>query len=197
MLATISVVSAAGGVVLAVAHVHRWRVLDGLAPDVSAAVLADEIRLADSLVDYASVFFFGLAIAEFVMLVVWTWRMAVNCRLVDLPPRMSNGLAIGGYFIPIANIIIPFLFFRDFVSALAVHARVSQNRYTVMIWWWWLQVGALFFAGSVDEKLSPATIGDYVAADRSITVGRLIFAVSAVLGALTFRRFAEDAFTDN
>ena len=193
-LASVSIGSGAVAVVLAGAHLHRSRVLDSLGGVLDSEGFPSSVRSADSLVNAASVALVVLAIAEFALLVTWTWRMAVNVRAVGHPARMGNGFAVGGFFIPIANIVIPFLFFRDFVRSLDRWSGIDQRRYTVMIWWWWLQIGALFFSTAPDEPRTVANIADYVAADQSFAAGRLVFAASAVFGAMTFRRFARDAF---
>lgn len=195
-LAAVSLACAVTGVALAASHANRWRVLAGLGAGPTTTEIGRAVTTADGIVNSVSAMMFALAIAEFVLLVVWTWRMALNVRAAGLPARMVDGLAIGGYFIPVANAVIPFLFFRDFVKSLNARDGVNQRRYSVMIWWWWLQIGALFFTGSVDEPLSAATLDRYIAADQSLAAGRIVFAVSAALGAMTFARFARDAFPE-
>jgi len=193
-LASLSLISGAVALVLVGAHLNRARVLRGIdeLPDSEGA--PSSLLTADSLVQAAGVALVLLAVTEFVLLVVWTWRMAVNVRSAGRPARMSNGFAIGGFFIPIANFVIPFLFFRDFVRAVTGPGAADPGRYTVMIWWWWLQIGSLFFTSEPQRALSTATIGDYIAADQSLATGRVVLAVSAALGAVTFRRFSKDAF---
>ena len=56
----------------------------------------------------------GLMIAIFVLTIVWQWRLAKNHQLLGRPgTAFGPGWAIGAWFIPLANLVIPILQLRD------------------------------------------------------------------------------------
>lgn len=63
----------------------------------------------------AMILIFGLlAIAIFVLLIIWMYRAAKNNEALGrLNPRLGPGWAIGGWFIPVAWWVIPVLIFSD------------------------------------------------------------------------------------
>lgn len=73
----------------------------------------------------------GLAsLASTVLFLIWKYRAAANARVID-PDQMkiSPGMAVGAYFIPLANLVIPY-------RAMAGIARASRvDRFWVGAWW--------------------------------------------------------------
>jgi hypothetical protein len=94
----------------------------------------------------ASVALYGaLAIAIFVVTLVWQYRLAENHRRLDRPGTSlgTPGWAIGAWFIPIANLVLPFLSIRELWRGAdpAVppgDRRWKQARLDSVLWWWWL-----------------------------------------------------------
>ena len=61
----------------------------------------------------------GLMIAVFVLTIVWQWRLAKNHQLLGRPDTaFGPGWAIGAWFIPLANFVIPILQLRDPLEGL-------------------------------------------------------------------------------
>jgi len=55
-----------------------------------------------------------VALAIFVLLVIWLYRAAKNNEALGrMNPRLGPGWAIGGWLIPIANLVIPFIIMDD------------------------------------------------------------------------------------
>lgn len=200
---------AAGSLALltAVALANRARTASNTEIDVagdSAGVasvpLVDEsLRNADIFVAMASGLFAVAALTVFVMLVTWTWRMDRNMRTLGRPPRLPGPLAIAGWLIPVANLVVPFVFVRDFVRGLTAvapvrGAAVRAADYSVATFWWFGQFAVLFLSASVSGERTFVRLEQFADADRTTAIGFAFFAVSAACGAVTFRRFARDSF---
>jgi len=66
-------------------------------------------------------------IAVLVLLLMWSYRLAQNGVALGLPAQRTPGWAIGGWFIPIANLWFPYESIRDTLPA--------DRRPTVLRWW--------------------------------------------------------------
>ncbi len=57
----------------------------------------------------------GIAsLTTFILVVVWTWRSVSNLRVLDRTgARLSPGWTIAMWFIPVANLVLPYLVFQD------------------------------------------------------------------------------------
>lgn len=93
-----------------------------------------------------------VAIAIFVLLVIYCYKLVLKVRGAGYAIRMPNGLAIGAWFIPFANAILCFLFFIDITKA------DPNNRQRGLIFlnlWWWLYIagvhGGLFIESAKDN----------------------------------------------
>jgi hypothetical protein len=88
----------------------------------------------------------------------WKYRAAVNARIID-PNAMifSPAMAVGSYFIPLVNFVIPY-------RAMAGIARASGIHQGLVVLWWTAQVGgfvvsvASVFVDDIDTALSPSWI---------------------------------------
>lgn len=68
---------------------------------------------------------------------MWKYRAAVNARILDpAAARISPGMAVGSYFIPIVQLVIP-------CQAMAGIARASTGSITGVALWWTGHVGAI------------------------------------------------------
>jgi len=73
-----------------------------------------ELDEADDIVAGTAGLLILAGVAVFVVLVVWTYRAARNLEALGRPsPTLGAGWAIGGWFIPFANLVLPFLVLRD------------------------------------------------------------------------------------
>ncbi len=98
----------------------------------------------------------GLLIAVFVLTIVWEWRLAKNHQLLGRPDTpFGPGWAIGAWFIPLANLVIPILQFRDLwkgsAPGLPPGSPVWKRQSTgALLWVWW----GLFVASFVIDWIS-------------------------------------------
>lgn len=187
------------GALTAASLVNRARVLDTVASEGGAADISRSLRSADAFVAMSSALLVFCALAVFVLLIVWTWRMDRNMRTLGTPPRLPGAVAIAGWFIPVVNLVVPFVFVRDFVRGLGSSAlrrgdRFRATDYSVASLWWFGQFAVLLLSGAVEDERSAANLSDFSAADRTTAAGFAVFAASALFGVVTFRRFARDSF---
>ena len=137
----------------------------------------------------------GLAgIAVFVLLIIWTYKNVANMRDLGYPARGSNGMAIGGFFIPIANIFIPYRYFTD-IARYLVSRGYPPARYSKLPLWWWMYIGGVVvsYALGGTEQLDNPTLQQLSRAEVWGAVGMGMVAISLVLGALTVRNMTNDA----
>lgn len=89
----------------------------------------------------AAAFGLGTGIA----LLIWVYR--AHCALHTHKARtsLSAGLAVGGFFIPFANLVLPFLAIRD-----AVRVGKGSLELAVVLWWpLWMAYAALHLVHSL------------------------------------------------
>jgi hypothetical protein len=133
-------------------------------------------------------------IAVFVLLIIWTYKNVANMRDLGYPARGSNGMAIGGFFIPIANIFIPYRYFNDIARYLMGRGYPSA-RYSKLPLWWWMYIGGVvvsYVLGGT-EQLDNPTLQQLSRAEVWGAVGMGMVAISLVFGALTVRNMTNDA----
>jgi hypothetical protein len=123
-----------------------------------------------------------LDVAVLVLLIVYLYRAVKNTETWETArARWTPGWAIGGWFIPVANFVIPFLVVREVW-------RRSTQRGAGVLWGWWLA----FVAGRLLILVDPgdATLHDVRVRDWSNIVGELLVVASAVCLILLVRRLA-------
>lgn len=103
---------------LAIPLVFRFVPIGRMLPLESAAAIMSGIKGLAGLL--ALIFYF-----------VWFARMYSWVRAARGGTRFSNGMAIGGWFIPFANFAIPYMALRDAWR----RAANDENGYLVAIWW--------------------------------------------------------------
>jgi hypothetical protein len=115
-----------------------------------------------------------LSIAIFVLLVVLLFRASKNTELWNHESRTWRpGWAIAGWFIPIANFVIPFLVTRD------VWRRTPpEDTGTGILWVWWL----LFLIGAIAFRveITTNTLSEHRTEDWLHIVGALAYAGAAI-----------------
>lgn len=112
----------------------------------------DAAETMDNLIAAAIGLNMWIAVAIFVLLIVYTYRLVVKTRNAGFKVRMPNGLAIGAWFIPLANSILCLLFFVDIVKA---NPSNRQRGLTLLNLWWWL-----FIAGTHSIFLFESLVDD-------------------------------------
>ena len=82
--------------------------------------------------------------------VVWLWRAAKNQQALGRrPERLGSGWAIGGWFVPLANLAIPVLVVQDLWRGSTTTIERDDPRWRIadrswlVGWWWGLLLAAL------------------------------------------------------
>ena len=169
----------------------RLRALD----DVDVAAFASRARSADSFVTVTSVAFAIVALAIIPCFIIWCWRAAKNQDVLGrAPQRLGSGFAIGGWFIPLANLVIPVLVMQDLWRGSDASIGRGEARWRIadrswLIGWWWglFVVPVVAFAGVPADRRNfkeAAARG----ANLVALFGMLCAAAAAVLAILVVRR---------
>lgn len=140
-----------------------------------------------------------------VLLIVWTHRMhQVSTAVWRGPRRWSSGWAVGGWFVPLANLVIPKLVLGEIERIIvnrrgdgSTDPRWTQHTASSVGWSWW----ALYLTGAVTLAFfpgGPATVDDLVPAElRAFYTLHLIWmtcwCASGVLGAFHIRQLSSAA----
>lgn len=91
-----------------------------------------------------------LGLVALICFFVWLARVYGFIRATRGETRYSTGLAIGSWFIPIANLFLPYLAVRD-----AFRRGADDRGGGLVLSWWlaWLPCGALTFADAVFRQI--------------------------------------------
>ncbi|NED95256.1 DUF4328 domain-containing protein [Phytoactinopolyspora alkaliphila] len=169
-----------------------------LLDDIRAGGFVDEQRAqrADELVALLSVAQVLVVLATGVVFLVWQFRHAKNAQVLGSDRALGPGWAIGGWFIPIANLLLPAIQifgasrFSD-LNERRHHPAQGGRGAGVVVAWAIMFVAASIVsaarwapepAGSIDVWLRQAA-----AADRVVGFGDAMLAVTAVLALLMVR----------
>jgi hypothetical protein len=142
----------------------------------SANDAADAVNGAGVVVDL-------LSIAIFVVLIVFLYRASKNTELWNHESRTwTPGWAIAGWFIPLANFVIPFLVTRD------VWRRTPNDNGTGILYLWWL----LFVIGTIAFRIdiTTNTLSEHRTEDWLHIVGALAYGGAAIPLIVIVRRLA-------
>jgi hypothetical protein len=98
---------------------------------------------AEDLVTAASITCVVTTIVIAVLFIVWMWRAAKNNEALGRDhPRLGSGWAIGGWFIPLANLVIPVLVMQDLWRGSTAEIPRGDMRWRITnrsarVGWWW------------------------------------------------------------
>lgn len=103
-----------------------------------------------------------LGIAVFVLLIIWTYRIhKVSSKVVSSGRKWSKGWSVGGWFIPIANFIIPPMVIGE--SARIAECKMRRGsgagwkrmpKDSLLIWWWLLYAAGIVLMQAIGITVS-------------------------------------------
>jgi hypothetical protein len=136
----------------------------------------------------------ALSLVTAVVFITWMWRAAKNNQALGRErPRFGPGWAIGGWFIPIANLVIPVLIVQDlWRGSNASVARGDMrwkigDRSALVGWWWGLAIGSRVL-NAIGNGVGDSGILEDVRGGVSVQiVGNTLYAAAAVLAILVVR----------
>lgn len=144
---------------------------------------------------------FVCGLVVWILLMIWMNQAHKATQQLWRGPRQwTSGWTVGGWFIPVANAVIPYLVMSE-IEKLALAPRTSgptawawKSRSPLVVgkaWWILLVVGIVVY--SIGDELNTsndASAGDVRAGYVSMAVGFVLIAVASALGALYIRRVA-------
>lgn len=117
---------------------------------------------SDNLVGAASGFLIIGVLGTIVVFICWFWAARSNAELyAPNSGGMSIGWAIGGWFIPLANWVIPCIVARDiYRGTMRGRQGKPQGGGQITGWWWasYVLAGLLLFGVSKSENTKSSTI---------------------------------------
>jgi Domain of unknown function (DUF4328) len=164
----------------------------------------DQLEAADNLVGAAAVIDGLGVLATAAVFITWQHRHAVNAdSLAGTPAGLGPGWAIGGWFVPCANWLLPgmqlFGASRASDSTLPLQPAAGRGRGSPLVVLWAVMFGlgnALGLAGwatfpDQDDLSTLADLDGYVSdarlADRMLAAGFVVSAAAAVVAAVMVR----------
>jgi Domain of unknown function (DUF4328) len=161
----------------------------------------DRVDVADGFVAAATGFEALLRIAIAVVFIIWFWRAAKNNHALDRQnPRFRPGWAVGSWFIPVANLVIPVLITQDLWKG-AEAARPRGDRTwreepaSPLVWSWWGLYVAASVAYVVSSFYGPSIIDnestDFRPANMWLLAATVAFAGAAALAVYVVRQLSE------
>ncbi|MDG4820979.1 DUF4328 domain-containing protein [Asanoa sp. WMMD1127] len=130
--------------------------------------------------------------AALVLTIIWLWRARKNLdAFPDPPSTMGAGWAVGGWFVPIANVAIPGRIMRTVARESTGDRRVTAAAIT---WWAALvlmvlvpRLTGVFVPTSVSPDATLPELVDLVADHhRTVAIVMTVAAAAALLAALAF-----------
>ena len=151
---------------------------------------------ADEDVELAFNSYMMVAVATFVILIMWSWRVAKNTHLWATP-RHSTGWAIGGWFCPIANFFVPYRILHDgwrltpnsgsksYDPVGGPTERVTNEKLTPLLigwiaWWAGQLVSRVGAAGNPESLKSLADQDAWVGAGFFVVAAASVFLLIAI-----------------
>lgn len=142
----------------------------------------------------------GAVLVTGVLVIIWMWRAAKNNQALGRErPRFGPGWAIGGWLIPIANLVIPVLMMQDLWRGSDSSIPRGDMRWKIadrsplVGWWWGLWIassGVLSFAGGGNENLVN-TLSKLQSNLRFGVVSAVLSVGASVLALLVVRRLSQ------
>jgi hypothetical protein len=190
------IIVAALGALGVLAAINMYIVAGDIRDGATGLDVAQELLDADDGLRGAIALTVLVSIAAAILEIIWTYRMSVHLRSVGRPSRMSNGMAVGGFFIPFGNLIIPWLFKSDFAKQLRRDRPDSQapsNALVALAWWLRLAFLVGWFSWSSVYNDQDSTIDDVTNAAAFLTVALIVFVAGSVLTVISTRKFDLDS----
>jgi hypothetical protein len=195
-LTVLFTVDALAGVFGIVALANRLGVIRDLQNGNFGLDIGKRAQDADDLANAAGAILAVLGVVTAVVFIIWMWRVAKNNEALGrLNPRFGPGWAIGGWFIPFANLVIPVLMMQDLwrgsdpsVPRGDMNWRSARGS-GLIGWWWgfWIVSVVRVFAGTEGSD-SKHSLSDVKRSNQIGLVALVGHVVAAVLAIRLVRR---------
>jgi hypothetical protein len=192
-------VAALASVIAAFALFNRASVVDGV--NFSNPSFSDirDISDADDQVGGAISFFFLALVVTGIMWVIWQFRHAKNANALRGSTGLGAGWAIGGWFVPLGNLVLPQLQLLQSSKASDPDLPQGQPASTgtapsAVLLWWALYDLAVVVLGVANATQPSRAIDDpdkFVSAERIFGVGMLCYVAAAIVAIVMVRAVTE------
>jgi hypothetical protein len=176
-------------------HFRRAGLIGDLLENPLSVSLQDMTDADDQVAAATGLHVLGLLVIG-VTLIIWQWRHAKNAEVLGARGGLGPGWAIGGWFIPLANFVLPGVQMFQSSKGSDVDARRAgrppKGAWIIVPWAIGLGLGALLLAGSQaglesDDQgnvviESVEDIEEAQSSDQTAGAGFAIFAITALLG---------------
>ena len=133
----------------------------------------------------------GFMILNGILILIWIYRANVSARGLGAELETSPGWAVGWFFIPIANLYMPFDALRDLWKGSANPARWRDEPVPGLLFWsWWL----LWLASNITANiafrwsLNAEDLADFQAVSRLTFASDALSAPASLLFAIIVAR---------
>ena len=126
-----------------------------------------------------------------VLFIIWTFRAAKNSEALERSnPRLGPGWAIGSWFVPLANLVLPVLLFQDLWRGATPDVprgdpnwRRAAGSWLIGVWWMTWVLSLIRYGASNSGLDDRATLDEIETSNTIALVGVAFTAVAAVLAA--------------
>jgi hypothetical protein len=179
-------IAALANLIFAVALFNRASVLD---TDFTGSDLVD----ADNAVGGGVALVFFAVVPTAIVWIIWQYRHAQNAPLLGKTGGLGPGWAIGGWFVPIGNFVLPQLELVQSAKASDPDAPARPGRAPAAVYVWWLlfDLQAVISIASgrygSDDSGAFTQIDDFQRTDRIAAVGALVSVAAAIAAVVVVR----------
>ncbi|MEO6318229.1 MAG: DUF4328 domain-containing protein [Acidimicrobiales bacterium] len=190
----------------AAARSNRAGLLDDLSGSpFGGAVSFSEMSDADDAVAAFSGIHVLLLLAAGIVFIIWQFRHAKNAEVVGARGGLGPGWAIGGWFIPLANLVLPTvqIFQSSKASDVASRQEGRSPKGSALVIVWGVLFGLGLIVLAAGGALAPADddgdfeldsfedVDDLASSDRTASAGHVILIPAAIVGIVMTRTLSK------
>jgi Domain of unknown function (DUF4328) len=170
--------------------------------DLPNRLFTSDVQDADDAVGAGVGFFVIVSVATGIVFVIWQFRHAKNAERLAGRLPLSAGWAIGGWFIPVGNYVLPELQLYRSAAASDPDSPPPNGKAPGIVLWWWVlfaAAGLLFLIGRLlhpsDSDVNLFNLQDkadqFATADRIMAIGLLLMIPAAVVALVMVRQLSD------
>lgn len=176
---------------IALSYFQRYQLVERIETDFESVTSAEADRVDGFVSSMTSVMFLAYFVI-FVLLVTWLFKLTKTNRTNGANFSKSNGWAIGGFFIPFANLFIPYKFLKENIQFRQLKSQSAEKLNNQLKIWWFSYLGATVLARAV-TNMPGETASELKASDATSIVGALVFLVACVFAAQVVKGVTPEA----
>lgn len=184
--------AAAASSLVAVSFFDRADIVDLVADGANSILMHGMVASADAGVLGWLLITGVLTVATGAVLIIWQYLYAENAQLMGGPLELGSGWAIAGWFIPVANLVLPYMQLGQSYAASdpVIPAAAGRLPRPVFAWMTANLFAAVLFPVSIalrpgDDTQPGAAIERFALADRVAATAMLLYAAAGVFAILS------------